>query len=580
MAWSAELDTSSAVKSAEDLTDALVRMKKAAQEAGAATESAGKKTEKSGAAPAKKAKTEGRRKKDEKKPGLFSRVSDYLFGGKDEKEAKPKKEPKKKPTVKAPKEEKPKAEKKGAAGSKAGAGASGIGGKIGGAALAGAGVAGASLAATLGVAGGVIDLGKIIAGQRAMAKFDSIVARTQMSFKALFKGADAGPMLRALERLTYNFSGQSSMGKLVGKVLTDAFNMVGRAIEKVEPIASAAMKGVAVAAGLAELGGLKVYGAWLKLRLALKPYIGDIGNLVSKSTALNIAFYTTATVAGVMAASMLLASAPFLVLGGAIYGLVAAGQRVHSFFSAFAASPLFAAISNAFSSAFDVVGNVVNKALGVAGQAVDAVIAKIKAAVATVLEIPIIGDALKAVGSAASTAVTAVSGAASSVGTSVSTLASSAGKSIDSTVGSFVTGGGHWGEGLVSGIDAKEGAIYEAGMRASKAAIKGAKAGAEIRSPSRKMRREVGQQMGEGTALGMEDKETRIQKSAASSMVPDTSILGSVGKGGKGSVSITSPLIVLHVEHFGGSKDEYKAMRQFFDEQAQHVAEAIGLGTT
>lgn len=550
--WSADFDSSGIVSGANAGTDALERLKKAAEEVHAAN----KKAEAFPAGASKKGGTPSPSRTTKSDGvsfgGTFKSIFGGLFGGGGKKVA-----------------------------AKAGSAVSAAGSKASALALAGAGAAGAALVGSLGVAGGVMDLAKIIAGQKAMMQLSAITTRAQLNFKKLFVGVDAGPILRAADRLLFNFSAQSVMGKTVGKVLTDAFNLVARAIEKIEPVATGAMRGIVFGVSLVELGLLKLESLWLDARLALKPYVGDIGDLVNKSTAVKVAFYTMAGAVGLFAVSIGLAALPFVAFGAALYGIVLIGQKVYGFFAAFAASPLASAIGNAFSSAFDVVKGAISSAMSAVGSAIDSVIGKVKAIGATLSELPIIGTVVKAIGSGAGEVAAGVSKMASSVGPSVSNAATAADKAASSAIGSFVQSGGSWGDGLISGIDQREGAIYEAGMRATKAAIKGAKAGAEIRSPSRVMRREVGRQLGEGTALGIEDKETRIEKAASSSLVPNGSILGALGKGGgKGNITISAPLISVVIERFGGSDEEEARMRTFFNGEARRIGEELGLATT
>lgn len=160
-----------------------------------------------------------------------------------------------------------------------------------------------------------------------------------------------------------------------------------------------------------------------------------------------------------------------------------------------------------------------------------------------------------------------------------------AGNAVDSVFGDDVAKagrgdgpavGGALGDGIVAGLDAKEGAIYDAGKRATDAAVRGAKDGAEIRSPSRKMRRDVGRQLGEGVALGEEDMRGRVQRAAATSLVPDAPLGGGAPARG-GGVSLTGPLVHVGQIVVGTMEDLGVAVRRLLDTEAERAAERLGI---
>ena len=89
------------------------------------------------------------------------------------------------------------------------------------------------------------------------------------------------------------------------------------------------------------------------------------------------------------------------------------------------------------------------------------------------------------------------------------------------------------GKGIVVGMKATEGEVAAAGAALTKAALTGAKKEGEIRSPSGKARREIGQNLGKGTRLGMLDEQGNVQN-AANALIPDFS---GGGGGGMGSAA-------------------------------------------
>lgn len=414
--------------------------------------------------------------------------------------------------------------------------------------------------AAIGAAAGaatILDLAKIAIGARAVSQLQAISGRTQAGFRRLFSGVDAGPLTRAAERFSRNLTAQTVTGRAVGDILTRGFNSAFGALEKLEPIGTAAFQGLV-------LGSLLVEQAILRARIALFPYIGDVTGLVDAGTAAKVVGYGIAAAMGVVAVSLALAAAPFVAAAAGAMVLYNAGQRVYGFFQEFAASPLYTAIGNAVTGAFDA-----------AGAAVDAVLGKIKSVVGAVTDavtsLPIIGDIIGATKGAAGAVGSIAGQAADAVGGAVK----AADKAVGDAVGTFVQNGGSLGDGVVSGLDAKEGAIYQAGVRAAKAAVRGAKDGGEIKSPSRKMRREVGRQLGEGVALGEEDMAGRVQSAAASALVPDVSFGGRSAKGG--GVTVTGPLLHVGQIVVNGAEDLAAEVRRVLATETALAAEKLGI---
>lgn len=78
--------------------------------------------------------------------------------------------------------------------------------------------------------------------------------------------------------------------------------------------------------------------------------------------------------------------------------------------------------------------------------------------------------------------------------------------------------GENFGQGLADGIKIKNGAVGAAAIAQIREAVKAAKKEAEIKSPSRVARREIGAQWGEGVKLGVVDKTKDIKKAATDQM--------------------------------------------------------------
>lgn len=78
--------------------------------------------------------------------------------------------------------------------------------------------------------------------------------------------------------------------------------------------------------------------------------------------------------------------------------------------------------------------------------------------------------------------------------------------------------GKNFGQGVADGIKIKNGAVGAAAIAQIREAVKAAKKEAEIKSPSRVMRREVGAQLGEGNKLGIEDATPDVEQAAKNQM--------------------------------------------------------------
>lgn len=339
----------------------------------------------------------------------------------------------------------------------------------------------ASLASSVTGVGSMDELNRLAVGARAMSQIQGIQARTGAGFRAMFRGIDASPLVRAVDLFSRNFTGQTATGKAVGDILSRAFGGAFALIERLEPAATGAFQGMV-------LGSLMVENAWLRLRIAAHPITKAISDAIGPTDT--------------------------LALAGDL------------------ASIAFAQVAR----------DIDNISLGMKGAA--------RIAAAFGLIEPEKDDPGYTAKRKKAAPEAAAEGAA---------------------VGSAM------GTGIVAGLDAQEVTIFNAGKRASDAAIRGAKSGAEIRSPSRKMRREVGHQLGEGVALGEEDMEDRVQKAAASSLVPDPSKLAALGGGGRGSVTITAPLLSIGQIVVQGAEEIRAEVRRVVDDESARIAELLGL---
>lgn len=91
---------------------------------------------------------------------------------------------------------------------------------------------------------------------------------------------------------------------------------------------------------------------------------------------------------------------------------------------------------------------------------------------------------------------------ASSINGAIASALSSCSSAIRSHRNSFQSAGSYLGDGLVIGINAKQGAVYQAGYNLGKKAVEGEKAGQQSHSPS-KATQKAGKWLGEGLIIGM-----------------------------------------------------------------------------
>lgn len=95
----------------------------------------------------------------------------------------------------------------------------------------------------------------------------------------------------------------------------------------------------------------------------------------------------------------------------------------------------------------------------------------------------------------------------SAVISAFSSIADTAYNSANARTDEFYSIGSHMGDGIAEGMNSKLERIASSAARLVSTAINRAKSTADIKSPSRKMRREVGEMLSAGLALGIEDGE-------------------------------------------------------------------------
>lgn len=363
-------------------------------------------------------------------------------------------------------------------------------------------------------AAGIAGLAKVAIGYRAMSQIQGILARTQIGFRQLFAGVDPQPLVRAIDRISRNFTAQTATGRAMGDAMTRAFNGIFRAVEAAEPYVTAFGQGILLAFLYAE-------NAVLRARVALAPYTGALDGVVSSTSLMRVAAIGGGIALAAAAGYAVVAAAPFLALGAAIMAVAAAFEQASKLAKEWDENSS-SQIWRKLKSDLGVMSTEErNKASGiVTGDDYDRMQA----------------DKAKASGQAVGQAM---------------------------------------GAGVVDGMASAEAAVKAGGEKLAAAAEAGAKAKAEIRSPSRKMRRDVGRQLGEGVALGEEDMRGRVQRAAATSLVPDAPIGGGLARGG--GVSLTGPLVHVGQIVVGTMEDMGAEVRRILDVETGRAAERLGI---
>ena len=247
--------------------------------------------------------------------------------------------------------------------------------------LAAAGVSAAALAEQLGVTpeklnGMTIDAQKMgEAMQAALIKkgkgpleamgltWDVIGAKLRDGFEDLFE--DLGPFVQPLMAAIKSLFGEFSAGSTMA---TGAKSVVVSAMEVLLAVATKVVNGI-------HLGGLQIYIAWLKVKMAIAPVTSAIASLIPQGTAMTVLIYIVkglAVVFGILAVAIFIAFLPLIILVAAI---VAVGVAIYAIGEA-----IFAAIgwladlgSGAIDAAANFIGGLVSGIASGAGAVVDAV---------------------------------------------------------------------------------------------------------------------------------------------------------------------------------------------------------------
>lgn len=378
------------------------------------------------------------------------------------------------------------------------------------------GIAGAAIAAGASLTGLVYKFAPLAMGYMGMARLSMISAQASFNMRRLFVGTNPKPLLDALQRTSQLIDPRTFTGKTLGEFFVRSADGIFNFISKAEPYVRLFFKGMLYGALQAEI-------AWLKLRIAIQPALNMLPNGIGLMTAFS--------------AGALAIKASFGLMGiGIALGAVKAGSALLSFGRAalVATGPLlpFVAAVVALAAAYDQaiklkaqwdensstqIGNKIKADLGITSkEESDAAMSK-RQGITTGDDY----DKKYKLGKYAEKPATPIPKGADK-------QAAAAGPPI----------GRNLGLGIVAGMKDVEGKVAAGGRDLVLAAEGGAKSEAEIKSPAAKWRREIGRNLGEGAALGLDDSADRMD-SAARAMMPGAPGIGGIGgRAGGGGVVI------------------------------------------
>jgi hypothetical protein len=412
------------------------------------------------------------------------------------------------------------------------------------------GIAGAAVAVGASLTGLVYKFAPLAMGYMGMARLSMISQQASFNMRRLFVGANPKPLLDALQRTSQLIDPRTFTGKTLGEFFVRSANGIFNFLSKAEPYVRLFFKGMLYGALQAEI-------AWLKLRIAIQPAL----NLLPSGIGLMTAF----------GAGALAVKASFGLLGvGVALGAVKAGAALLTFGRAALAAtgpllPFIAAVvawKEAWEQAIELkkqwdensatqIGNKLKADLGITSkEEADDAMAKRqgiltgddydkrfklgKYAEKKPVDVPIPKDAGK--------------------------QAAPAGANV----------GKQLGLGMLQGMKDTEAKVAAGGRDLVLAAEGGAKAAAEIKSPARRWRREIGRNLGEGAALGLEDSADRMDE-AARAIIPGAPGIGVAG--GRGSSLSIGQLGPFYGMPAGG---EQQVRRWVFD-ALDDAAERMGM---
>lgn len=404
-------------------------------------------------------------------------------------------------------------------------------------ALAVAGAVGAvHLAAAAAGAAAIAGMVPLAMGTRGMAQLGAVASRASMNFKNMFVGVDPSPVVRAFSKFTNNFTTGTVAGKALQKQLTGMFNGMFKGLEKAEPYLTGFAKG-------AILGIIKLEGKFYEAESAVLDLVESEEDIV---------FPLIQAADGVDGIGLAadLATLPFIIIGEELKGAVWLAGQLKDLMEWIAGdgkdgpTPDYSGGASGGNDGGNGGDNGERAGSG-------------------------IGDngGMGGAGSGGNTdsgATEVTDGVANDVGAG----AAEAGKQI----------GVDLGNGIVEGLNSTVPDVTAAGANVANAAETGARTASDTHSPSRKMAK-FGGDLGDGVIVGLEDSADRVQRAAASSLVP-TPTAGangaSTGTSGSGTgIQIMGPLVQISGLVVQGGEEGKAQFMDVLESELTRAAEII-----
>jgi len=428
--------------------------------------------------------------------------------------------------------------------------------------MIGAALVGASLV------GAMTKLAPLAIGYQGMARLAMVSQVASFNLRRLFTGTNPGPLLDAIQRTGQLLDPRTFTGDQLGQFLRRTSDGVMGALAKAEPYVRLFFKGML-------LGALQVENGFMRFRIAVQPAL----NLIPKSAGqmatwqiaamgvkgaiavlgigASIAAYQGAAMAASFARAGVVMGIQFV--GAAIRG---AGALLSLGSSALAATaPMLP-----FIAAFAAVALAIKQAIDLKKQWDENSSGQIKKRFD---EVGFFGPEKNAVGAMKSNADKRAVAAISAPGAATAAAVPKGGEKVAQPAGMRV--GTAMADGLIAGLKASEGKAGEAGAKIVLAAEVGAKGAAEIKSPSRKWRREIGMQLGAGASLGIADSADSMSDAAGRAMPGPSKVQvgGGFGRGGG--------IVIQQIGPFNGMPSGGESqVRQWVFDAIEDASERLG----
>ncbi len=387
-------------------------------------------------------------------------------------------------------------------------------------------------------------------GYQGAARLSMISAQASFNWRRLFMGTNPRPLLDAIQRTSQLIDPRTFTGKTLGEFITRSANGIFNFLAKAEPYVRLFFKGMLYGALQAEI-------AWLKLRIAIQPALNLLPDGIGLMTTFGMgalavkgafALMGVGVALGVGKAAIglatfgraaLVATGPLLPLVAAVGALVLAYQQ-------------FKELQDSWDeNSWTQIKTQLKSDLGLASkEETDAAMSK-RQGITTGDDY----DKKYKLGKYAEKSTAPAAPLPKDAAKQAAPAGANVGKQL--------------GMGMLAGMKDTEAKVAGGGRDLVLAAEGGAKSAAVIKSPSQKWRKEIGRNLGEGAALGLEDSADRMND-AARAMVSDAPGIGAAGARG-------GPVVIQQIGPFYGvSASDERTMRRVAREVAEDFAEQIG----